>query len=38
MSYVPHADGNVLLQTGKRMPVSNSIDKPLAILCEPKAK
>jgi hypothetical protein len=38
MSYVSHADGNVLLQTGKRMPVFNSIDKPLAILCEPKAK
>lgn len=38
MNYVSNAHGNVLLQSGKRISVSNSIDKPLAILCDPKAK
>ncbi|MEY4970373.1 MAG: hypothetical protein RLZZ277_604 [Actinomycetota bacterium] len=36
--YLSNAHGSVLLQSGKRISVSNSIDKPLAILCEPKAK
>ena len=38
MNYISNARGYVLLQSGKRVSVSNSIDKPLAILCEPKAK
>ncbi len=38
MNYLSNAHGNVLLQSGKRISVSNSIDKPLAILCDPKAK
>jgi hypothetical protein len=38
MNYISNAHGNVLLQSGRRVSVSNSIDKPLAILCEPKAK
>ncbi len=38
MNYISSASGNVLLQSGKRVSVSKSIDNPLAILCEPKAK
>ncbi len=38
MNYISSASGNVLLQNGRRISVSNSINKPLAILCEPKAK
>ena len=36
--YLSNAHGSVVLESGKRISVSKSIDKPLAILCEPKAK
>lgn len=38
MNYLSNAQGNVLLQSGKRIPVSKSIEKPVAVRCEPKAK
>ena len=38
MNYISSASGNVLLQSGKRVSVSKSIDSPLAILCKPRAK
>lgn len=37
-NYLSNSQGDVLLQSGKRIPVSKSIEKPVAVRCEPKAK
>lgn len=38
VAYLSDSKGSALLQSGKRIPVSKSIEKPLAIRCQPKAK
>lgn len=37
-NYIGGAKGEVLLQSGKSVPISGSLKKSLAVLCEPKAK
>jgi hypothetical protein len=38
VNYIGNAYGEVTLRSGKVVPVSNSMDKSLAVLCRPRAK